>query len=226
MNRRILPALVTAAALFSLPSLGNAQMNGSGNGADAGTGMRGSAGQIAQELVRADAALVHKLDASKSQVGGTVEAKLVKTVHLKNGTELPKNTTLEGRVVKDELNEPGQSKVALRFNEAKLPSGQTIPVKAMLVGVYPPHNGGISGDPTMSEESTPNIWNPSIHQIDQINVLPGVDLHSRVAGHNSGVFVSKKKDGVDIPTGDELQFALGPRQQGNQGSGMNSGSGQ
>jgi hypothetical protein len=44
-------------------------------------------------------------------------------------------------------------------------------------------------------------------QIDQVNALSGIDLHSRIGGQNSGVFLSRK-DNVTIAQGVELALAI------------------
>ena len=49
--------------------------------------------------------------------------------------------------------------------------------------------------------------------IDQIGALKNVDLHSRLASQNSGVFVSTKKDDVKLMKGSRLELALA--EQGN-----------
>jgi hypothetical protein len=197
--------LPCAAALVALPMAGYGQnASADGNGTDAGT----NAAQIAQSMTPANARLTHTLDAKKDRIGSPVTAKLMGKVHLKNGTEFPKNTEIEGQVVQDELNLPGATKLAVRFDKAKLPSGQVVPIKAMLVGVSAPMSAPEGG--TMSVDNMPNNWNPSIQQVDELSVMSGVDLHSRLTGENSGVFVAKSKHDVKIPTEDEIQMAVTP----------------
>lgn len=48
-------------------------------------------------------------------------------------------------------------------------------------------------------------------QIDEIGALSGVDLHSRIASKNSGVFVSTKKDDMKLSAGSEFALAIAVR---------------
>jgi hypothetical protein len=220
MNRLNLKTILPfVTAVIALPMAGYCQSAGAGQGS---MNAQENGTQMAQQMVPANAQLTHTLDAKKDKVGTPITAKLLKEVHLKNGTDFPKNTQLMGSVVTDDLNQQGTSKVAVRFDKAKLPSGQLIPIKAMLVGVYPPMGGAEGG--TVSLNDTPNTWDPSTLQVDQLNVISGVDLHSRLSAENSGVFVSKTKNDVKIPTQDEIQFAVGPMGRAQEpGSGNQSG---
>ena len=56
----------------------------------------------------------------------------------------------------------------------------------------------------------PNDWSAKTLQLDQENVVSGVDLHSKISSQNSGVFVSTKKDDVKLKAGSEIQFAIAP----------------
>jgi hypothetical protein len=53
--------------------------------------------------------------------------------------------------------------------------------------------------------------------LDQLDVAPGVDLHSNIASQNSGVFVSTRKDDVKLKQGSQIQFAIGPGNSGQNG---------
>lgn len=161
----------------------------------------------AQQMVPARAALTRTWDANKMKPGDRIEAKLAGTVHLKNGTELPGGSMLMGVVATDNMN-PGNSKLALRFTEAKTKHGQTVPITATIVGVYPPQSRTGAGYDVVAGDQAPNSWTDSELQVDQLDALSGVDLHSRIAGENSGVFVTKKKDDVKLEQGSELTLAI------------------
>jgi len=163
----------------------------------------------AQQMVRARAALTRTWDANKLKPGDRIEAKLADTVHLKNGTELPNGSTLMGVVATDNMH-PGNSKLALRFTEVKTKHGKVIPITATVVGVYGPESTNGLGYDIAAGDQQPNSWQSSELQIDQIDALSGVDLHSRIAGQNSGVFVTTKKDDVKLKEGSELSLAIGP----------------
>ena len=160
--------------------------------------------------------LVNGLDAVKDQSGRTVSAKLVDKINLSNGTELPRGTVLLGKVTADDMQEQGVSKLALRFDQARLKNGTTVPVRATIVGFYSPSYGEV--DPEENTPATPNDWTAATLAFDQENALPGIDLHSKIASQNSGVFVATKKDDVKLKKGSEIQFAIGPGNGGQTGT--------
>ncbi|HUN85917.1 MAG TPA: hypothetical protein VMU48_16180 [Terracidiphilus sp.] len=199
-----------------------AQSAGDSNAAMAAnsTQLRGEA--EAKEMVPARAAVTSTLDANKLKPGDPINVKLADTVHLKNGRELPNGTRLIGVVSTDNMH-PGNSKLAIRFTEAKLKHGGTVPIKATIVGVFPPETENGQGYDVVAGDQQPNGWTDSTLQVDQIGALSGVDLHSRIAGTNSGVFVTTKKSDVKLDEGSELTLAIGAannRQTAMNGSGM------
>lgn len=177
----------------------------------------------AQEMVRGTVALTRALDARKDHDGSQFQAKLTHAVHLKNGKTLAKGTTLEGTVENDDMQMTGKSKLAVRFTEAKLNNGETVPIKATIVQVFPPLGLTQDGSP-LPDESGPsydaddhaNEWNRAQLNVDQIGALRDVDLHSRLASQNSGVFVSTKKDDVKLMRGSLLELALTEQGSGQQ----------
>jgi hypothetical protein len=56
-------------------------------------------------------------------------------------------------------------------------------------------------------------------QFDMIGVLSNVDLHSRIAGENSGVFVSATKRDIKLAERTQLALAIGAQET----TGMNGG---
>ncbi|HUY94034.1 MAG TPA: hypothetical protein VMU71_02005 [Terracidiphilus sp.] len=167
--------------------------------------------------------LTRALDAKKDHDGSRFEAKLTKTVHLKDGKTLPKGSTLLGTVNNDDMQTAGKSKLAVRFTEVKLANGETVPIKATIVQLYPPVGLDAEGEP-IPDESGPawdmddhtNQWNRQQLNIDQVGALKNVDLHSRLSSHNSGVFVSAKKDDVKLMKGSRLELALAEQGNGQQ----------
>lgn len=176
--------------------------------------------QNAQDMVPGTVALVRGLDAKKDHDGSQFEAKLTRRVHLKNGQDLAKGTMLTGQVVTDDMQVQGRSKLAVRFTQAKLNSGETVPIRATIVQVYPPVGLTQEGAP-IPDESGPswdddqheNPWNPKQQHVDQIGAMRNVDMHSNLASQNSGVFVSTKSDDVKLMKGCRLELAL--EEQGN-----------
>lgn len=177
----------------------------------------------AQEMVRGTVALDRALDARKDHDGSRFQAKLTHTVHLKSGKTLDKGTTLVGKVETDDMQVAGKSKLAVRFTEAKLGNGETIPIKATIVELYPPTGLDAAGEP-IPDESSPsygmddrtNEWNSRQLDVDQIGALKNVDLHSKLASQNSGVFVSTKTDDVKLMKGSRLELALAEKGNGQQ----------
>ncbi|HTX76241.1 MAG TPA: hypothetical protein VMD29_08560 [Terracidiphilus sp.] len=174
-----------------------------------------AAWQSAQNMVPATVALSRTLDAKKDQNGSQFDARLTRSLHLKDGRELGKGTTLVGTVAQDDMQVSGRSKLAVRFTEAKLNNGETIPIRATIIEVYPPVGFTADGSP-IPDESGPgwddddhqNPWNPNQQHVDQIGALKNVDLHSNLASRNSGVFVSSKSDDVKLRQGSRLELAI------------------
>lgn len=161
----------------------------------------------ARQMVPARAELLKALDAKQLQPGAAFEAKLTGKVHLANGPELPSGTILKGQVAADDMNVSGSSKLALQFTSAQLKDGQSVPIKATIVGLYPHPDDSESGDES-DTASVPNTWNRHTLQIDQLGVTGGVDLHSKVASQNSGVFVATSRDDVRLNKGMQLSLAI------------------
>jgi hypothetical protein len=169
------------------------------------------AGQSEASLMKPVRATLEKsLDAARDQQGYTFKVKLNQKVTLSDGTELPRNTVLVGKVTQDDMQQQGMSKLALRFSQAELKDGRTVPVRASIVGYYSPGSLETEMSDGNGMSQIPNDWTAKTLQMDQENVLNGVDLHSRIGSQNSGVFVATKKDDVRLPAGSELQFAIAP----------------
>jgi hypothetical protein len=149
-----------------------------------------------QHMVPAQGTLVENVDAQKNRAGEEVDVKLTQTARLADGTKLPAGTLLVGDIAQDDLQIDGRSKIALRFTQAKLKDGTSLPLKATIVGV-----SDSDGYPVAA-------WSKETTQIDQIGALSHVDLHSRIASNNSGVFVSTDRDDVKLKAGSEIGFAI------------------
>ena len=195
-------ALVLPAAVSAQSSMRPQSSQGS-----ADTPSLAGQGEAAQ-MVPAQAYLLRKLDAKDMKPGSQFIARLSETVHLKNGPELPRGTELLGKVSTDDMQLKGTSKLALRINEARLKDGKTVPVKATIVGVYAPESESMNGSNVVPGQEQANDWTNKILRVDQLDAVGGVDLHSRVNGNNSGVFVSTKKDDFKIAGGSELALAI------------------
>ena len=218
MKREVALSLSIAFASFALlfPEISQAR-NVKGLPAS-NSGSSAFAKREALRMVPAQVALVKSLDAKKIADGQQFQATLSKTIHLKNGPELPHGTKLIGTVAADHMQAGATSRLALRFTKAELKSGKVIPIKATIVGVFPPAYNSYDYYSDLSSPAT-NVWTNKTLQIDQIGALSGIDLHSNIASNDSGVLVSKKKDDMKLKAGSLIDLAIAARTSNNGMSG-------
>ena len=204
---------LSIAALFLAtltPALGHAQSSQDNHATGVG---------VAQQMVPARASITHGLDSNNVHAGDQFRATLSDNVHLDGGVDLRRGDALVGEIVTDDTNTPGKSHLAVRFTQAVLKNGQTIPIKATIVALYSP--GQLRTDSYRSTPRSPQLsWSDKILSVDQFGVVNGVDLHSRVASQNSGVFVSEKNN-IKIPGGSEIALAIAPQGKGSADSDAN-----
>jgi hypothetical protein len=162
----------------------------------------------AMQMVSARVALRQTVDADKVKPGDQIRTSLSGKVHLKNGTELPSGTVILGVVTSDGRQMSGTSRLALDFNEAELKNGRMIPIKARIVALYPPASEDAEGNPLMPGDQEVETWTNRSNAVDEINALPGVDLHSNVASNESGVLVSTSKRDVKLNLESEIVLAV------------------
>jgi len=210
MRERTLYTISIAIACCALLCPRNVQAQATPNSPARQDNVDTSAAQsAAAQMVPAQAVLEKDLDARKAQRGQQFRATLTGAVHLKNGTELPRGTQLVGTIETDNMHATGGSSLALRFTQADLKDGKAIPIQAMIVGIAPPETSE-SWDGS-ADQAPPNSWNGETLQIDDEGVLSGVDLHSRIAGANSGVLVSTKKSDMKLAARSQISLAIGPQ---------------
>lgn len=194
---------------FAIPVFAMTPSSPASNGLQSSS-MSQSGAQEAARMVPAKAMLSKALDSTKDQPNSTIEAKLRSKVTLSDGTVLPSNTILMGRVTTDDMHQGGMAKLALRFTHAQLKDGKVVPIKATIIDILTPGSlatGNVTGG---FDDNAPNSWTEKTLAVDQVGVISGVDLHSRIASKNSAVFVSTKKHDVKLPRGSELQLAIAP----------------
>lgn len=180
----------------------------------------------ASQMVATRAALQNTIDARDSRAGQQFEAKLPHAVKLKDGTKLPGGTMLIGKIGQDDMGLQGRSKLVLCIDEARLKNGKTVPVKATVVGVYPP--GTQTSEYYLTNpagDQVVNPWHNGVTRIDELGALHNVDLHSNLNSKNSGVLVSKDDDNIKLKSGTELALAIAGEPNGNQQGMNNNGSG-
>lgn len=172
----------------------------------------------AAQMVPAEAVLAQEINAKKMKPGEQFRAKLSDKVELKDGVELPKGTELIGTVATDSMEPSGTSTLALRFTKADLKSGKMIPIDATIMGIAAPEYGA-GWDGGGNGVAAPDAWNGKTLQLDQEGALSGVDLHSRIAGKESGVFISTKKDNMKLRNLSQISLAIAPESSRNQQNG-------
>jgi hypothetical protein len=168
----------------------------------------------ANQMVSASVALKQTVDSARVKQGDPIQTILAKRVSLKNGTELPAGTAIVGVVTTDDMELTGKSKLALNFTEAKLKNGTVVPIEATILGVFPPLEEDISNNPVRPDDLQRGIWGRHPDTVDQVDALPGVDLHSRVSSSNSGVLVSNSNHDLKLKSGSEIALEIAPQQSG------------
>lgn len=158
-------------------------------------------------MVPATVDLKHTLDARKVHPGDHFEAVLQHDVQLKNGPKLDGGTVLLGTVTADST-QPGNLRLALRFTQARMKNGQTVPIKATVIQIAQPAWGAGTGTNLANQSG---LWSPRTLRVDQIGAFSGVDMHSAIASRNSAVLVSKKKDDVKLVAGSQMELAIARR---------------
>lgn len=207
-------SLTIVAALLALSFSARAQT--STQAASTSQNMNGtdSAQAAATQMVAAQGALLTNIDARKDQPGTKFQVQLVKSVRLKDGTELPSGTILLGQVVQDDMQVAGTSKLALQITEAQLKHGSAVPIKATIVGMVGPMSEDYAGRPVMPGKQENNTWTGETMGVDQVDAIANADLHSKISSMNSGVLVSNKED-VKVKKDSEIELAIAGVQDSN-----------
>jgi hypothetical protein len=197
-------ALTAVIATLSMSALAQ---SASGPGSASMQAFTDSAGASeAAQMVSAIAILPRALDADKDHLDSAIEAELDHKVTLSDGTVLPSHTVLNGKITRDDMQAAGKSEFAVRFDQAQLKNGKTVPIKATIVDITRPRSYSFYGD----DYPASNDWTSQTLMVQEPNVVSGVDLHSEIASNDSAVFVSTKKHDVKVPAGSELKLAIGP----------------
>ncbi|MGB0064282.1 MAG: hypothetical protein WBP85_07530 [Terracidiphilus sp.] len=195
------------------PTVNTAPQSDAAAPSESGNADMSQATTEASQMVPAQALLAQNIDTKNMQPGEQFKAVLKGKIHLKNGEELPRGTTLVGTVANETVPQGAKSELALRFTQADLKSGKTIPIEATIVGVTPPATQDVA-PAEMMYNAPPDSWDGSTLTFDVTNALSGIDLHSRIAGQNSGDFVSTKSN---LKLGARTQISLAIGAQGTNG---------
>jgi hypothetical protein len=171
---------------------------------------RAQSGHISSE-VPGVVQLTHALDSRKLSVGTIIQTRLIDTIHLANGVRLPSGTLINAAVVQDDMQIEGKVKLALRFTEARMKNGKTIPITATILDLAT-RPEAVENDSDIAEPTLdiPDNLNNRPDRVDVINVISGVDLHGRANSQNSGVFVTTTKNDIKLPNNTQIELALAP----------------
>ena len=153
----------------------------------------------AARMVTVQANVVKPIDSRKAQASQNIQVVLSNKVQLTNGPELPRGTVLTGTASLSGAQAGGSARLALRFTEAQLKGGKTIPIKATIVGLFPAES---------LERNDREIWNSRSLKTDQSGFVPGLVLHSNVEESDSGVFESTKGNTVKLDSGNWMVLAI------------------
>jgi hypothetical protein len=205
MKRPIaLSAAITAVALL-IPNMSQAKSLASTESKNTPSDQSVQSGAL--EMVSARVSLSQSLDAKQSKTGDQVRTRLSNAVSLKNGPKLPRGTEILGVIAEDDMQAGGTSKLTLNFTQAKLKDGTVVPIKATIVGIYPPQTEDAAGHPVAAGDQERDTFSSKRGAVEQMDVLPGVDLHSSFASDVSGVLVSAKHN-VKLGLGSEIALAV------------------
>jgi hypothetical protein len=183
-------AAVLSFAFFSVAAQARAAQADSNSSPDRALAMR---------MVPAQVVVTKTLDAKKAQAGQQFEVELSSKVKLQSGQELPKGSVLMGTIVTNDMNSKGNSKLSLRFTQARLKDGKTVPVQAVITGAY-------SQDSLNARYGTSG-WAPGQVNVEQNGTLGSLNLTSRVGDNESGTFETKK-DNVKLDRGSVLSLGI------------------
>ena len=182
-------ALGIAAALIAIP--GFATMHASAQ---------------STQLFSANAVLTHSLNSNGAKMGQSVTAKLTSAA----SPELPKGTMLIGKVGQvQNASTNGTSTMSITFDQARLRNGQEVPIKAMLLGAYPPvvYNH-LSGTSTYLP-TQPNTVSDARTVTQKPGALNGIGMESSARSDTSAVFTSTNRN-IKLENGSVLQVAIAP----------------
>ncbi len=169
------------------------------------------------KLVSANAELTQGLNTESSRQGQTVMAKLTANVTTAGPMELPKGTMLMGTVEQVQPGSGNKSEISIVFNKARLKDGREVPIKATLLGAYPPAAVYTSGGGVGSYLPIQPRLIPSDEKVLQDpGALSNVTMKSAVQSDVSGTFLSTKNN-IQLSQGTQLQLAIAPESSSSSG---------
>ena len=152
-------------------------------------------------MVSAQAVFNKSLEGKNVKAGQEFEVNLVQNVKLSDGQELQKGTVLVGTILSADMQASGNSKLCVRFAQARVKDGKTIPIQAVLTGLY--------DQDSLNAQYGNNGWVPGQVNVQQDKAAGGLTLRSRVGAGDSGTLESKKNN-VKIDRGSALFLGIAP----------------
>ena len=160
------------------------------------------------QAVPAKAELVKSLSAKNAKPGDAVAAKLTSEVKLPDGTTLPRNTVITGKI--DTVNAASSgdemSKMTLTFDNARVKGGKTVAVKAMIVRISSPFNPSDTND-----KASMSVGPMSIPDDQAVKFSPGAKgsfgLESDMQSSTSGT-VTRAGNDVELARGTDMLLAV------------------
>jgi hypothetical protein len=164
--------------------------------------LSGTAFSQNEQLMAGTATLDHQLDTRSATAGQIITAKLSQEIVTPGGVKLPRGTELVGHIDQAQASKGKSSaEIDLTFDKAQLKDGKSLPIKATLVQI----SEAYSVEAPQTVVTADAVY-------DQKDVLPGIDLYSKVQADNSGKLVSKNKNFHLLPD-TELLVAIAPQAQ-------------
>ena len=161
-------------------------------------------------LYSANAQLTQSLNSNKARIGQAVTAKLTTDVKTAGATVLPDGTMLVGSVQQVQRSySNGPSRISIVFDKARLSNGREIPIKATLLGAYPPVPEYAAGGPSSYLPIQPRTVSSNESVIQKPGTLKHITLRSSTQSSVSGVF-SSMNHSVQLNRGTRLQVAIAP----------------
>jgi hypothetical protein len=147
------------------------------------------------------------IDAKSAKAGDHVLAKMLATVTLNDGTNVPRDSVLEGQVDSaTPAHDKGDSMLELTFDKVRTKGGKEIPVKVAIlsVGALNPGSSSPSGGPNSDSY---DAQRPSYGGGNITLPIPGMTVVSSPNGSDSGTIIQAKRN-VHLSNADQIQVAL------------------
>jgi hypothetical protein len=167
----------------------------------------------AQEQAAAPALLAKfagNLNTKSAKVGDAIAAKTTKAAKLKDGTDLPKGSKIDGKViaVQSAKDGDGTSSLAIKFDQAEVKGGAPVPIQGLIVSIAPSADaaggglgfnsvlsrGGTGSTPAMDPNTAAEHGAPVSGDIPKGSTLEGVALGTTLDANGASELRGIKRD--------------------------------